>query len=321
MKRAILCFAVIAAGCGGTWSDSDIEFLRPLPTSKDLSPTPPAANSTQQQGLGPSTVYTNIVTMTSNIDAFIEWITGAIDTIRTFPPTSRSADGRVWGPWKDDQHPGFQDQVAIVRDDTTNPSTYRYQLQTLPPGGQWITLIDGAFVGDRATNGSGTIELHVGVARTAGLGDPSDPNTLEVDLTYQLAAGQAAVTAGIQANSGTGVATLSIQYTVKADGGGDIAYTVAGVQVPTANTNVTATVAVTAEWLADKSGRSDDVFSGGGLAPAILQFSECWDAAFNQVFESGQDTCNGAANCACPAPAQICEMTQGSASACSILSP
>jgi hypothetical protein len=331
MKYAFILSCALIAACGGTWSDADIEFIRPVPTSQDLTLTPPSNNTSsssnplsgtgsQQQGLGSadggqSATYTSTVSGIDGIDNIIEGIGALLDAVRSVPPSSRpSSDERIWGPWDDNQHPGYQGRITMTRTDTT-PVAYTYAADELPPGGSWTRIVDGQFFGDRATNGKGTIDLHDSAMRSIGIASPTDMNA-EVDLTYNLTNGQACVSLSIQAVSG---ATAASTYQVEPNGAGEIVTTIDNVPVPNTSPQQFASMTVNAHWLRDKSGSAFDTLTGGGLGAAMLDYSECWDTNFNQVFVSAMETCNGAADCC--SGASTCSFTQGDAGQCSIPPP
>src|SRR6202042_3828169 len=102
-----------------TWSNEDLEFLYALPDRDTLHANVPgeatSTNTTQQPlSVGDdSQTYANTKLQTDQFNAFLDDVLDGLDNIRQIPPTTRLDDGRIWGPYDDSTHPGFQVQVEI----------------------------------------------------------------------------------------------------------------------------------------------------------------------------------------------------------------
>lgn len=303
MRRATLLAGSLSAACGGSWSAEDIEFVRGLPTRQDLTLSVPAPAGTQRNNLagdlgsrqdpllGQSTVYRDAVNTANGVNAFVSGLTSGLDYLRTVPPSVREPNRRIWGPHPDEKHPEFEWRLVIVKN---GPQDYGYVGQLRRRGvGEFVGLLAGRFLGDRATDGTGEIQFDNDQARALGSSD--DVKTSQVALAYDMTGGVARATMQIRAVEG---AVATVTFTVRPDGGGALGFSVTasfdGTPTPAAET-----LAVVARWLPDKSGRVDVHVTGGDLGSAVGAAIECWDVNFCKVYTArnfecpaGQTTCS-----------------------------
>ena len=102
----------------------------------------------------------------------------AADVIRTYQPTSRIPNGRIWGPWPMNDHPGWQWRFTMTRDPAA-PEMFSYRFEVEPIGGgddAWIPFIDGSFVatGGGARKGMGHFHMQADGLRAAGSRSDAD---------------------------------------------------------------------------------------------------------------------------------------------------
>ena len=124
MRRMTLTLLIFAlAGCGGTWSNKDLEFLKVLPDRSQLAAKLPQTGSTTQgltgthrDGLNlgePSQVYADTRKAATDFNALLQFILAIPETARKLPPSQRTADARVWGPFADKSNPGLEVRLTI----------------------------------------------------------------------------------------------------------------------------------------------------------------------------------------------------------------
>src|SRR4029079_14503917 len=92
-KSVLLAVAALLASCGN-YSNEDLEFMNAVPTHEDISANmPPSALVTGEAELSKETH--DVITNFNGLLGILE----GVDKIRTYPPTSRIPNGRVWGPF------------------------------------------------------------------------------------------------------------------------------------------------------------------------------------------------------------------------------
>ena len=309
MKRASILFVLLSTGCGN-WSDSDAQFLAAIPRKEDLTLSAPASSQSQsltselsqQKGaLGASSVYSDVVGQVKDINAFVSALAGGLDSVRTLPPSQRLADARVWGPFDDDKHPGLQVQLVLSRTSTTE---YGYAVQFRRKGEQdFVNLIVGVFHGEKASRGIGGFHIDGVAGKALGVSQEKDADS--ADLGYDMRSGTDN-SCSLKAQSTA--FSIEYNYLVKPDGGGGVDYTLHKDFVTT--TPAQETLAVSARWTADRAGFAQATITGGDLGATVGRHSECWNAAFGQVFS--------AQNFECSDPTGICQ--DGQRDAC-VISP
>lgn len=179
LAAALGVVGLSAGGCGN-YSNDDLEYLNAMPQTEDVSMEAPLMASVRRLEEDEALKMTTAVTTVVNATAAA--LLGLVDKIRTYTPTSRSANGRVWGPFPDDNHPGwqvaFRMSKATAADGVT--SHFDYQLVMIgPPGTTFVgpagtTNETAVLVGwfewaGRASGGTGHLVLQPKEARDAGL--------------------------------------------------------------------------------------------------------------------------------------------------------
>src|SRR5450432_2476152 len=88
---------VVAVGCGD-YSNEDLEFMNALPESDALQanipPVTSAVELANEAELARSTHDT-----TRGFNGMLATLVGIVDGVRSYPPTARTANTRVWGPF------------------------------------------------------------------------------------------------------------------------------------------------------------------------------------------------------------------------------
>jgi hypothetical protein len=281
---ALLLGAALAA-CGN-YSNEDLEFMNAVPARQDL-----VANLKT----GPL-VTTNEAELAKDTHAVVAVFNGALDflkiadLIRSYQPTSRIPDGRIWGPVADNNHPGWQWRFVMTKDPVSaGQFNYTFDEQPVGAGDQWYTLLTGNFLstGGGARRGMGHFTLTTDAARLAGFqfGFGNDGSLVQtLDIVYSTAEYPISVVMNLvlypnarDQNDYTTTSTIMYTYEALETGQGGMQFTA------TDSTGKSLTVA--SRWLATGTGRAD----ASGVDPssgASLTFTECWDDSFMSVYDN-----------------------------------
>jgi hypothetical protein len=277
---AALAAVTINAGCGN-YSNEDLEFMNALPEKQDLTADIPVRTAVVLGDTAELYRMTRNVTLVFNgiVDAFLT----VIDTIRSYPPTTRQPNQRIWGPFPAEKQPGWLIQLVMTRQDLT---TFTYSLEYLPaaaPGSAPLVLMTGDFA---ASGGVRRGTGHVGINTEALRGAGVDPDLGYLDtlaIVYDTSAFPVSVSLmyknfpnPVKADDPT---QGTYVYSAQANGQGALsfdfsAYSIPGPQLDTFN--------VTSRWLGSGEGRADlQVVSGEATGLAETQ---CWDRQLQAVY-------------------------------------
>ena len=69
-----------------------------------------------------------------------------LDAIRQLPPTGRGPDYRVWGPHKDDEHPGRRWKVEVQRHRDGDSVSYTWSIHLAPPLKEFVEIVRDGIV-------------------------------------------------------------------------------------------------------------------------------------------------------------------------------
>jgi len=269
-------------GCGGNYSNSDIEFINALPVRSELSSKLPS-NSTQQGVIGqqhdalmlgdPSPLYAGTKAASDTFNGGLFSLLTLIEAIRDITPTQRETNRRIWGPYPANDQPGFEFRVVMTRQSDTVYS-YEVDFQRIV-GGTWVTVISGTFQASGGVRkGTGEVQLFADAGRQAGLTTAGLDNVKTITATYATDRSPIEVAMVFVA---TDVLQPSVLYDYKEAVGrqGGMAFVLASaLQV----------LAVTSRWLPDGRGRAD-VFVLVGIGFGLNQL-ECWDANFAVTYSN-----------------------------------
>jgi hypothetical protein len=201
--RTLAFGSLMALGaCGGTWSNRDLEFAAALPARSTLASNLPVNLSTGQplrsgpthsrsDGLNagdPSRAYAESKKATNDFNGLLGIFLGSLDAIRTVPPTTRSVDGRIWGPFVAQDAPGFQFRVTISLTSSEPTETYGWKIEAQKfSETTWLELVRGSFQASVETvrRGVGTIEVPVKNFRDAITVDAQLQAVESIAIGYQ----------------------------------------------------------------------------------------------------------------------------------------
>ena len=286
-KIALVTFVSVVAVSCGTWSNEDLQYLSALPTKDQLTTKLPTATAgglsgegTRRDALGlgePSQLYKDTKGASNDFNGIVDGFISVIDFVRSFPPSTRTDNSRIWGPYEDKQNqPGFELQVVITRVD---PKNFAIQIQYRKTGTEAFTdVITGGFTASStAKKGQGALTWDLKGARALGLKGDETAKTLEkLELGYITDMFPIQVNMVFTLIPGQAVSKLDYGYLELANKSGRI-----GFRTLQADPNVTQLDTVS-QWLASGAGNGVYTVVEGNYKGAT--HVECWDAAFKTVF-------------------------------------
>ena len=272
------------AACGN-YSNEDLLFMSAVPTSTQLAVVLPAAPPTAVQAELAQDVHAVIATINGGLDLTL----GIVDLIRSYEPTTREANERIWGPIPDTKQPGWQWELIVSRasEDATN---YGYELdlaRTAAPD-QVVKFLTGSFdVAGGARKGSGNFTAHFLDVATAGYpGDISMTpyNTITIAYqNYQTAGSPVSATYTILRTTpdANGITMATLSYEILTDGSGQISFQEVGNIL---GGTTPATVTIHGQWLASGVGMATCTVTAGAAAEIGATQTECWDSTFEPTY-------------------------------------
>jgi hypothetical protein len=290
-----LPLVALAAACGN-YSNEDLEFMNALPKQGELSVDIPARSSAvtllEEAELARTTHKT-----TRDLNGLTATLVGLVDLIRSYPPTSRTRDSRVWGPFgpgpNETKNLDWQRRMMMWRD-VMNPNILDFEIAVHKIGTSdllWPAFVSGSFApGETASQGQGHLAVVLADVRAAGL-DVSDWNMLdhlEIDYRRPVPATVADPVhiamriTDLPADPMNPAPTVTYDYQATGEGQGQMTFDVYADLVVVPPPDQIEHVNITSLWLATGEGRSDlTVVSGDGVG---TQQTECWDRSFRKIF-------------------------------------
>jgi hypothetical protein len=284
-KRILLLPLLLAtlASCGN-YSNEDLEFMNAVPARVDIAAEMPSAIMTANEAELSKLTHGVIATFNGALD----FLDGA-DLIRTFQPTSRIPNGRVWGPVPMDDHPGWQWRFIVLRDPAA-PDQFTYAFQVQPVGSNpndatmWIDFVSGSFAASAgARKGMGHFVMQTDALRKAGftVGVNDKGEMLKsLDVAYTTAAFPVSVTMELKlyppdaaATGYTISAIIDYHYEQQESGAGLLEFSGTDSQGKG--------LSIVSEWMAAGRGRADATATDGTVTGTRTQ---CWDDMFAQSY-------------------------------------
>jgi hypothetical protein len=288
-RRLLAPFAlVLLTACGGSWSTGDLELVSALPTSAALrvrlpstasSAQPLEGAATRRDGLNvgdPSPSWAAAQRAAADVNALLDAVLGGLDVARTSPPTTRTRDALVWGPYPDANTPGLQIQHPARR---VAPTRFSWALQARPMNGAFFDAMTGDFTAQASTRqGAGALTVHVAALRASLQVAPALAPLDRLDIAYETAERPTRLEVTFAFTAGTTSALSPVGFVARsfADGRGALAF-----QTRRAAPGDTAT-ALEIRWTSRGAGRAEAVDLEGAFAGVTS--TECWDASARVLF-------------------------------------
>jgi hypothetical protein len=278
----MMCALTSVAGCGN-YSNEDLEFTAALPERADLTAVVPTRSAIV--GVETAELYRMSRNVALVFNGFSDAVLFFVDTIRSFPPTKREPDLRVWGPFAPQDQKGWVAEMVMER---KSVATFAYRLEFRPETSSsptdWIVLFSGTYsVADGVRRGVGQIKVDTAPLRAAGV-DPGFNNLDHLTVNYTTAMFPITVDLDF-ANlpdllNPQEPASGIYSYAVQANGQGALSYDFTGNIIP--GIAGVDTVEVTARWLGTGEGRADLQVTRGDALGA--QETQCWDDRLQEVY-------------------------------------
>jgi hypothetical protein len=274
----ILCStcAVFASACGN-YSNDDVDFAleqEAMPQQSDIE-----AQLQVSVARADSAEYYK-VTRSAVVDfnALAVNLTGLIEAVRAYPPTSRSGDERIWGPFPDDNRPGWEIRVVMRRSNVSETLLHMDYWAQLRQVGQddtgWVSLLVGQYTSQGGVRaGQGEIRFNAQDARAAGYPIDSDPGLVNLDhlqVSYNNSAFPVQVTLEIVNLPKRNPQKADYLYQRQADGSGSMQFAWQG----TTDGGVPITATMTSRWRPTGEGRADVVANTATLQATLG--TDCW---------------------------------------------
>jgi hypothetical protein len=278
---------LLAAACGGNFSNDDVEFLNALPVREELRAKLPEAPATAaapgERTLGAlalgqrSKLYDDTRRGSQEYNTGLDNLLTLVEFIRRQPPTERDPDARRWGPFPAEDQPGFEARFRMARE----AERFTYFLEFRPRGtGEeaWFAFLSGDFAAAFGVRkGVGHLLLDVAAARARGLrvDNLATLERLEVEYETQALPSRVHMLFVPAAERLDGV-RLEYTYRELPGGSGSITFLLLGTQSIGGPLSAPEDLAITSRWTPDAGGRGTVAILAGDFAGATTE--ECWDA-------------------------------------------
>lgn len=331
-KRGSMALPFVLSACESDLSnavfDADETFLEAVPRREQLrlapetaTPESPRPDEVSAQGgmesaslaLGPETaeLYRLTRAVTWSIDHQIFGTLRAVEDLVSRPPTTRTAETRIWGPYREALSP-FEVRFVMARDADARV-TYAFEQRT--PGGEFRIAVGGSFRPDDAdgqdADGQDTAGRDTAGKDTAGEDTAEqavESRTGQGEIHFDLSAfgGQGQVDVQFERHLGGVDFTLDLSAVTEgatATDPGDARYAAhrgedgSGALTFVALREDGQRWDLKSRWRADGAGRADARITTAGAAGLV---TECWDTDFARTYASGDLETGEVADCAFP---------------------
>jgi hypothetical protein len=258
-RRLSLCTVVVGVSlCAcGNYSNEDLDFQLALPEQSDME----AKMQLSVARTDAAEYYRATRSAITNFNDLVGKLAGLIDLVRGQTPTTRQGNERTWGPWIDENQPGWEMRVVMLRSTVSTSllqMDYRIELRLLGSRDQgWASLLTGRYVSSgSARTGTGESHLHVAGVRNAGFPIDEDPglaNLIGIDITYANAGYPVTVTLDIAKLVGATSETGHYEYSLEQDGSGFMSFDWQGLS----ETGVPISARMLSRWIGSGAGRAD----------------------------------------------------------------
>ena len=279
MKLIVVVAALALPACGN-YSNEDLDFQLALPEDGELE-----AKLPQALILGNSAEYYTLTRrVVTEFNGMAVALVSLVDHVRKYSPTSRNGAERIWGPFADDKHPGWQMRVVMQRlDDPSVPPpgfVVSYTFQIRQSGGSFFNFMTGKYASSgNARRGDGSMQLLVNNARDNHYPVDDFNDLAQLDLEYHTRLNPMTVHMVIQNVELANTRQVVYDYAENADGSGQLNFDwmVDAVAAAAGSIDVT----FTSRWLGSGAGRAD-----AKTAKGLLVGTDCWGPNTVAVFVS-----------------------------------
>jgi hypothetical protein len=325
--RSRICGAVAvtvllaASGCGGDYSNADVEFAAAIPRRSDVTVRMPLQSGLQASGLreegvtsfavgDPSQAAADARSTANGLDGMVGFFIQLLEATLRVDPTTRTPELRIWGPFPNQDAPDWELQLLITRQpvklDPAEPGdpvegfgwAIRYKRRSAQ---EWLepALLQGFYEPGEIRHGRGLVVFHAAEFRASGMATAQNLSDLGqlagAVLGYDTRTGQPHTIRVVAADDAG--QQVAIDYQELDTSSGQLVFDLRS------NDFRARHVQAAARWTPDYQGRSDmAVLEGLATGQRAV---ECWDAQQRVVFVSNPwegDLGGDEARCAFGAP-------------------
>jgi hypothetical protein len=269
-----------AAGCGN-YSNEDLEYMNAVPAREDIAASMPRSMILPANEAELSRLTHDVVAAFNAMLAFLD----LADHIRTFQPTSRIPNGRIWGPAPMENEPGWQWRFRVTRTPSAPENfSYWFEIQPVGAGDTWLPYIAGSFAASAGVRkGVGMFTIKTDPLRAAGFEvewNAKGEALRELTVMYSTASFPISVTMFLElwTDAGLFVDSVAIDYQYEEQSNGQGAMLFSGTDSRTGWT-----LEIESRWLATGRGRADATAQEG--TSAGLTRTQCWNDSFIEVYD------------------------------------
>jgi hypothetical protein len=268
MKPFIVIAALGLCACGN-YSNEDLDFQLSLPEDGELEAKLPQALTLDNS----AEYYLLTRKVVVQFNGMAVALVSLVDHVRQNSPTSRHGAERIWGPFSDDQHPGWQMRMVMQRieDPAGLKIAYNFQIRDLRQNGSiFFDLLTGSYVSSgNARRGEGDMHLLVDEARTAGYPVDDLGELVRLDLNYQTREYPITVDMVVENVPISKTPKVVYHYSEDANGAGQLKFdwTVDAASAIAGST----TIMFVSRWLGSGAGRAD-----ARTASGLRAGTDCW---------------------------------------------
>jgi hypothetical protein len=288
MWKCLFVTTSLLCACGGS-SQPAPSLVSALPTRQTLSVAAPGPDAgTQPQGAAPGeTAQLYVLTRQTvfDVNGLIGGVLDNVEAVTRTPPSAVSPDSAAWGPITDALSPVAW-RLVIQQ---LGAGQFAFQLDIRPKDGadaDFQAFLQGASQGATPEGPSqGTFSVNLSLAQSL---DPvGNPDVGQVVASWAVLPDHRELHVGLSGVAGPGgpFATADVAAVFFPDGAGALSFDASASLG--AGTGVSDVGRVGSRWIADGAGRADaEVHQPDGGSGA--QLTECWNAAFDQVYVQGE---------------------------------
>jgi len=289
-----------AAGCGGDYSNADVEFAAAVPRRVDVTVSLPlqasASSGLRESGSltslvagDPSRAASDTRAAADRLDQMAGFFISILEAVTRKDPDVRGPDLRLWGPFPNQGSPGWEMAVVVTRQtvqiDPADPDGphegFFWQILYRRIGeADWRqpSLVDGFYEPGEIRRGRGLVVMHAAEFRASGMATAKDLGdlgiTAKIELGYDTRTGQPH---GVALRVTTDAQDVGqVLYTELENGSGMLFFDV------TQSDPQAEHVQALSRWTPEVAGRSDLVVVQGTAAGAHAV--ECWDGQQRVTF-------------------------------------
>lgn len=302
MKRFLPLLLLGLSACGN-YSNEDLDFQLALPQDGELEAKLPQAISVNDS----AEYYVTTRKVVTDFNAIARTLVGLVDKVRGISPTSREGSQRTWGPWPDENHPGWQMRVTMDRTDDPSAASgfnisYLFEVRsTQIAGAGFIPLMTGSYApSGNARRGRGELTLWAGKVHEAGYALDDFGQLVQLDLCYQTLEYPIVVHMVAQNQDTVKERQVTYDYEEAADGSGTLYF-----NIITDRTVSSFDLRFISRWLGSGAGRADAY----AVNLNLLAGTDCWGpdtrVSWSWRIDQGAKDPNEASLCAFSAPTKL----------------